>query len=64
MNNKYVLGTDIGGSHITAAVLNMEDRSFLEASFSRKKVDPNGTSEEIINSWCEAQLMKRTKKLA
>jgi len=54
MKSKYVLGADIGGSHITAAVLNMEDGTFLEDSFSRKKVDPNGTSEEIIATWCEA----------
>jgi glucokinase len=53
MKHKYVLGADIGGSHITAAVLNMEDRSFVKDSYSRKKVDSNGSSEDIIASWCE-----------
>ncbi|MCZ4245454.1 ROK family protein [Pedobacter punctiformis] len=51
MTNKHVLGVDIGGSHITAAVLNMEDRSLLGNSYTRTWIDSHGKPEQIIQSW-------------
>ena len=49
----YVLGIDIGGSHITAALVDMKTRSIVEASFQRKGVNSNNTAEEILSSWVE-----------
>jgi len=48
----YVLGIDIGGSHITAAVLDMQQRDILKNSFTRDRVNPHGTTEQIIKTWC------------
>lgn len=49
--NKYVLGVDIGGSHITAAVMDMESRLILENSYTRCWIDAHGKPETIINNW-------------
>jgi len=47
-----VLGVDIGGSHITAALVDLETRSIVTGSGKRKFVDSNGSAEEILSSWC------------
>ena len=49
--NKYVLGVDIGGSHITAAVMDMERRIILEDSYTRNWIDAHGTPAGIIANW-------------
>ncbi|RLJ72957.1 ROK family protein [Pedobacter alluvionis] len=50
--NKYVLGIDIGGSHITAAVIDMQQRNILKNSFTRERVDSHGSTKQIIHTWC------------
>ncbi|WP_230151782.1 ROK family protein [Pedobacter sp. Bi27] len=52
--NKYVMGIDIGGSHITAAVLDMQQRNILKNSYTRERVDSHGPTEQIIHTWCSA----------
>ncbi|NII84008.1 MULTISPECIES: ROK family protein [unclassified Pedobacter] len=52
--NKYVLGIDIGGSHITAAVLDMQQRNILKNSYTRERVDSHGSTEQIIRTWRSA----------
>jgi glucokinase len=52
--NKYVMGIDIGGSHITAAVLDMQQRNILKNSYTRERVDSHGSTEQIIHTWCNA----------
>jgi glucokinase len=49
--NKYVLGVDIGGSHITAAIMDMESRLILEDSYTRCRIDAHGKPETIIDNW-------------
>ena len=49
---KYALGVDIGGSHITAAVVDMEGRSILKDSYRRSRVDSRSSAENIIDQWC------------
>ena len=51
--NDYVLGIDIGGSHITAALVDMETRSIVAASFQRRGVNSNNPAEQILSAWCE-----------
>lgn len=53
-NNRYVLGADIGGSHITVAMLDMENRQILEESLSRKPVNSMAPLGHIMNTWGEA----------
>jgi glucokinase len=46
-----VLGVDIGGSHITAAVINLKNRALVENTWYRNRIDANGTASEILNGW-------------
>lgn len=48
------MGIDIGGSHITAAVLDMQQRNILKNSYTRERVDSHGSTEQIIHTWCNA----------
>lgn len=50
----FVVGVDIGGSHITAAVIDLEKRQIQQDTLCRQMVDSNGSLEEIISSWCVA----------
>jgi glucokinase len=51
MKDSFVLGIDIGGSHLTAAMVNQATRKFVQNSYTRIRVNSQGTAEEIINSW-------------
>ena len=46
------LGIDIGGSHITAAMVDLESRSIIAGSTLRTAVDASLNAEEILNTWC------------
>lgn len=48
---EVVLGIDIGGSHITAALMNVKQNVELENSKFRSRVRSNGSIEEIIEDW-------------
>jgi len=47
-----ILGADIGGSHISCALLDTGTLQLLPNSFSRIMINPHGTAEEILQSWC------------
>lgn len=49
--NDMLLGADIGGSHISAALANASDGSILEGTFSRAPVDPHTDSAAILLQW-------------
>jgi glucokinase len=51
MDDAIVLGVDIGGSHITAGLVNMHTRTILDDSIRRQKVNSGGSTEEIIQAW-------------
>lgn len=53
MKTNYVVGVDIGGSHITAGVINIEERILVPGSLVRKAVDPHAAATAIINTWAE-----------
>jgi predicted NBD/HSP70 family sugar kinase/mannose-6-phosphate isomerase class I len=44
----YVLGVDVGGSHISSALIGVEDGDVLEGSFIRKRVSSKSDSSKII----------------
>lgn len=54
MKNDLVLGVDIGGSHITAAIVDLNNKALVERSRIRQLVDANGTPVEIIYQWVKA----------
>ena len=49
--NNLVLGVDIGGSHITASLVDITNGSVIENSYFRDAVDAHGTAEDIISTW-------------
>ncbi len=50
----HVLGVDIGGSHLTAALIDIERNEILKPSYIRIRVNSKGSAYEILNTWCEA----------
>jgi glucokinase len=54
MNNPLVAGVDIGGSHITAALVDLEVRRVLPSFSARKSINAKDDAASIINNWCEA----------
>ncbi|NML21716.1 ROK family protein [Pseudoflavitalea sp. G-6-1-2] len=46
-----VLGIDIGGSHISTCMVELPGATFIRESSVHAKVDPTGTSEQLIGSW-------------
>lgn len=53
-DQNMVLGVDIGGSHISAALVDIRSCEILEGSFVRNRVNSDGTISEILDSWQEA----------
>src|SRR5690606_4404319 len=53
MEKPIVLGVDVGGSHITAALVNLKTRAILSSSYERKFVNSQDGAEEILAHWCE-----------
>ncbi|MET4082236.1 glucokinase [Pedobacter sp. UYP30] len=53
MEKHVALGIDIGGTHITAALIDLDNRHLIQDSIRRQPVNSKGKKEEIINSWCK-----------
>lgn len=51
MKDSNILGVDIGGSHLTAALVNESSRKFVPGSYTRVRVNSHGTAEEILTTW-------------
>ncbi len=49
-----IAGVDIGGTHITAALVNPDSKKLIHSTFIRKAVNPMADSETIIRNWCDA----------
>jgi glucokinase len=54
MNNSIVAGIDIGGSHITVALVDVEKRAVLQHTRKRFVIDTQGSADAIITAWCQA----------
>lgn len=52
--NSLVVGIDIGGSHITVALIDLENRTIQKDTLCREMINSNGTLEEIIGGWCDS----------
>lgn len=51
MDNQLVLGVDIGGSHITATLVNLKTGYVIKNSQVREVVNSKGTATDIISQW-------------
>jgi glucokinase len=47
----YVLTADVGGSHITTAICNVDTNTIINASITRVDVSSKDTAENIFNGW-------------
>ncbi len=53
MNSKIVLGVDIGGTHITTALVDIERGKLVSGTLIRRLVSSDRTASSIIAAWCE-----------
>jgi glucokinase len=53
LNDNVAVGADIGGSHITTALIDLQNRTVIEGSYYRTYIDANGSADDIIRNWAE-----------
>ncbi|MGJ1263191.1 ROK family protein [Sphingobacterium spiritivorum] len=51
VSNRYILASDIGGSHITSAIVDTADWSILFESVTRNRVDSSSDAKSIFQNW-------------
>lgn len=51
--NKKVIGCDIGGSHITAAIVDFDTEKIIEKSYTRLDVNSQADAESIVSQWAD-----------
>jgi glucokinase len=54
MNKNIAIGTDIGGSHITCAAVDLVSGKILKETLTEKSVDNQAQSKIIIDTWSNA----------
>ena len=54
MDKNIAIGTDIGGSHISCAAVDLISSIVLKDTLSEKSVDNQATAEVIIDTWSKA----------
>ncbi|MGV8880296.1 MAG: ROK family protein [Sphingobacteriaceae bacterium] len=53
MNDSITLGIDIGGSHITAALIDLKTCEILPDSYLRRRLNSHEPAEQIIGLWSD-----------
>lgn len=56
MDTRACLALDIGGSHLTAAVVSLAQGEVLPESVKRTEVDPSAPAETLLEAFCSALL--------
>lgn len=59
--NDFILGVDIGGSHITVGVVDSVKKAVLDQSIIRREVNCHGRAHEILSAWSDAILHVQNK---
>ncbi|WP_198152363.1 ROK family protein [Draconibacterium sediminis] len=54
MSMKYAVGVDIGGSHISSVVVDMNSGEMLKDSLAEVEVDNQAAADEILDKWAAA----------
>jgi len=64
MNEGTVLSVDIGGSHITAALIDIQRRVIVPGSVHRAHIDSHANAATILDGWCAVmhQSMRAAEK--
>src|SRR5687768_2880013 len=50
---QLIAGVDIGGSHVTVGLVDIEGNKLLSDTMTRAHIDPSLNKEEIIEAWCQ-----------
>jgi glucokinase len=53
MKKGYAVGVDVGGSHVTSAVIDLDKKKILPETLVEKDVDTTGEAGKIIRYWAE-----------
>lgn len=48
---RYAIGADIGGSHISCAVIDLKKKAILKETYDTKHIDNKASSESILSNW-------------
>ncbi|MCW3088767.1 MAG: hypothetical protein JWQ78_2153 [Sediminibacterium sp.] len=51
MKSNYACGVDIGGSHVTAALIELASNSIVTGSVNRSRIDASKSAGEIVKDW-------------
>lgn len=51
---RYSIGVDIGGSHISSALVDLDKTEIIRETLTASPVDNKGKATEIIDTWAEA----------
>lgn len=54
MKSRFVLANDIGGTHITSAVIDTSDWTILQSSLVRTTINSSSDAKTILLSWTQA----------
>jgi len=54
MEKKFAVGVDVGGSHISAVLLDIHRGTLLPETLSTRNVNKHGSADEIFNDWMMA----------
>ncbi|MEO5683228.1 MAG: ROK family protein [Chitinophagaceae bacterium] len=60
MNSNIVVGADIGGSHITAALIDLQTHAILPGSLTRRSVNAKADANKVIHEWATVILKCKT----
>lgn len=52
MDQSFIAGADIGGSHITAALVHLSDNSIVPGTLTRHPIATHEEATAIIDNWC------------
>ena len=52
-NKQISIGLDIGGSHVTSAAFDLNEKEIIASSVATKQVDGHDTSDAIIQNWAD-----------
>jgi len=51
---KYAIGADIGGSHISCAIIDLDSKNLVEGTFASEVVNNKAEATDILDSWAAA----------
>ncbi|MEP6610792.1 MAG: ROK family protein [Mucilaginibacter sp.] len=62
---RHILTADIGGSHITLGICDLETYTIHDEAVTRAEVDSGGSASEILNAWRDAfrQLLNKNSAI-